>query len=112
MKHSSGALRTIWGERRLKNVNSFKICFSCITVKILTIPDRSFSDVTDSSGFYDIPDYEFLDSLVLWDTTSAIGTTHSLDMATVVLVTSSVTAFLGLKFNNSSIIYIFLRVAL
>lgn len=65
--------------------------------KILTIPDRSLSDVTDSSCFNDVPNNELLDCLVFWDTTSTICATYWLHMTTVVFITSSITAFLRLK---------------
>jgi hypothetical protein len=66
----------------------------------LTGVDTGLSDVTNGSSLHNISDDKFLDSLVLRHTTSAICTTDSLHMATVVLATSSVTAFLSLEIEE------------
>lgn len=63
----------------------------------LTAVARSIRNITDGRGLDDVTDHELLDGLVLRDAASAVGATHGLDMATVVLAASSVTPFLGLK---------------
>lgn len=63
----------------------------------LTAVARSIRDITNGRGLDDVTDHELLDGLVLRDAASAVGATHGLDMATVVLAASSVTPFLGLE---------------
>lgn len=53
--------------------------------------------VSDSGGLDNVTDNKFLDRLVLWDASSAIGATDRLDMTTAMLGASSVSTFAGLK---------------
>lgn len=57
-----------------------------------------FSDVTDSGSLNNVSDNKLLDCLILWHATCAVCAPYRLNMATIVLATSSITAFLGLKY--------------
>merc|ERR1719444_607417 len=50
-------------------------------------------DVPHGRGLYDVPDHKLLDGLVLGAGLGAVGAADELDMATAVLVTSSVPPF-------------------
>ena len=50
-------------------------------------------DVPHGGGLHDVPNHELLDSLVLGAGLGAVGAADKLDMATAVLVTSSVPPF-------------------
>lgn len=63
---------------------------------ILTDIDGGLSDITNGGSLDDVPDDKLLDRLVLWYAPGAVGATHWLHVATVVLATSSITAFLRL----------------
>ena len=52
-------------------------------------------DVSHGGGLHDVPDDELLDGLVLGAGLGAVGAPHELNMATAVLVTSSVPPFRG-----------------
>lgn len=58
-------------------------------------------DVPHSRRLDDVPDDELLDRLVLGHAPSAVGATHGLHVAAVVLAPSSITPFLGLQGRNS-----------
>ena len=55
------------------------------------------SDVPHGRRLDDVPDDELLDRLVLGHAASAVGATHGLHVAAVVLAASSITPLLGLK---------------
>lgn len=84
------------------------------------IPDAGLTDVTDSGSLDNVADDKLLDCLILGHTTGAVGATHGLHMATIVLVTSSITALLGhfgscIMFNGHSlavVAYLFKSMAL
>jgi len=59
------------------------------------VPDAGLRDVTDGGGLHNVADDELLDSLILGHAAGAVGATHGLHMAAVVLVASSITALLG-----------------
>lgn len=94
---SNATWRTIWGACRLQEGRVKKLQNNINSPEILTVVDRGLGDITHGSGFHDVPDDELLDRLVLRDTTGAVGATHGLYVATVVLAASSITAFLRLK---------------
>lgn len=64
---------------------------------MLTCVNAGHSDISNGCGFDDVSDDEFLDRLILWDATSAVGATNCLHVSTVMLAASSITTFLGLK---------------
>lgn len=84
------------------------------------IPDAGLADVTDSGGLDNVADDKLLDCLILGHATGAVGATHGLYMATIVLVTSSITALLRhfsscIMFNGHSLAiaaYLFQSMAL
>lgn len=67
------------------------------TLAVLTVVAGSIRNITNGSGFDDVPDHELLDRLILRDAAGAIGATHGLDVAAVVLAASSITPLLSLK---------------
>lgn len=83
------------------------------------IPDAGLADITNSGGLDNVADDKLLDCLILGHATGAVGATHGLHMATIVLVTSSITALLGhfgncIMFNGHSlaiVAYLFISMA-
>lgn len=55
----------------------------------------SVRNITNGSGLDDVSDHELLDGLILWDAAGAVGATHGLDVAAVVLAASSITPLLS-----------------
>lgn len=66
----------------------------------LTSINTSNCNVSNGSGFNNISDNKLFDCLILRDTTCAIGAADSFHMSSVVLATSSITAFLGLEIET------------
>lgn len=71
----------------------------------LTVVAGSIRDITNGSSLDDVSDHKLLDGLILWDAAGAVGATHGLDVAAVVLAASSITPLLSLKVyrNNSKL---------
>jgi hypothetical protein len=65
-------------------------------VVILTLVDKSLSDITDGSQLDHRADGVALDGLVLGDAAGAVGAADGLNVATTVLVASVVSSLDGL----------------
>jgi hypothetical protein len=65
-------------------------------VRNLTREDSRVLDITDGSTLHHVPHSETLDSLVLRYTTRAVGAANEHDVATAVLVSATISSFLGL----------------
>lgn len=63
----------------------------------LTVVYRSFGDISNCSGFYNVTDDKFFYCLVFWDTAGAICATHWLHVSTSVFGTTSISSFTSLK---------------
>ena len=61
----------------------------------ITLIYTLFANISQCSGFNDVPDNELLDGLVLGHASRTVGTSEEFDVATAVLVTSSITPLLG-----------------
>jgi hypothetical protein len=59
--------------------------------------NRSLANIPNSSALHHVPHSETLDGFILWDCTRAVGTADESDMATTLLVTATVSSFLGLR---------------
>ena len=53
------------------------------------------ANISQGSGLNNVPDNELLDGLVLGHASRAVGASEEFDVATAVLVTSSITPLLG-----------------
>ena len=58
----------------------------------LTLVSRGISDISDGSGFYDVPNDKFLDGLVLGAAPSTVGAPNEAAVSAVLLISSVVPA--------------------
>ena len=50
-----------------------------------TLVNRCLAQISNGCRFNNVPDNEFLDGLVLWDTPGTVGTPNRVDMTTAFL---------------------------
>ena len=68
-----------------------------------TMINGSLADISNSSALHHVPHSETLDSFILWDSTRAVGTAKENDMATALLVATTISSFLGLGTKLKSV---------
>lgn len=80
------------------NRTGYTVVQFCVQFRKLVLRiDGGFRNVPDGRSFDNVPDDEFLDSLIFWYTSRAVGATNWFHVSTTVLCTTSVSPFAGLR---------------